>query len=714
MLFVHAYVDWIRPGFELSKQASFLKDAEGIILAHHGLIVWSDNSDECKQKNLDVINKVEKYLSSLSKRPESVFQHTDYSDEEYKNLLLQLRGRLNKKGKKLLSLDTRLKEISSRKDIDEILSAGVSSADHMLRIKPWSAVLNEPKDGEKSIKAIDNFATKYENYFESNKNLLPAGYSMNDSDPRVVLVPDLGAITTGHSLSECKMYADISFHTHKTAAMAKDSFGNVEGLPDSEIFGFDYWPMELYKLASKPAPKKFAGNIFIVTGAASGIGLGITLELAKLGASLVLADLDEKALNAAAEKVKEVKGLKPEIIAGDQSDEKVVNKTVDLAIKTFGGLDGVVLSAGIAVTDQLKDLSVDKWNKGLAVNLTSAFLMTKAAMNAMKIQNSGGSLVYIASKNAFAPGAGFGGYSVSKAGMLQLMRIAALEGGANQIRANAINPDAIFDNSKLWEGGIREERAKAHGVKPEELEDFYAQRNILKSHVTSKDVANTTAFLLSDESARTTGSVIAVDGGVAAAFPRTATTADEGTVAEATGTKPAPFDAGPVKIAIVQNSGAGDYFQQWTNGANKQAEAIGFEVQIYDAQADNAKQATDMETAIGSGVAGIIVDHGQADTMCPLINKALDAGIPVVVYDVATAECAPNAVTTQQSDASLAQAVLDQMALDLGKDVKVGYVNVLGIAPLDRRHVVWEAIVKANNWTQSFFVGKFTNSVATG
>ena len=103
----------------------------------------------------------------------------------------------------------------------------------------------------------------------------------------------------------------------------------------------------------------------------------------------------------------------------------------------------------------------------------------------------------------------------------------------------------------------------------------------------------------------------------------TATTADEGTVAEATGTKPAPFDAGPVKIAIVQNSGAGDYFQQWTNGANKQAEAIGFEVQVYDAQADNAKQATDMETAIGSGVAGIIVDHGQADTMCPLINKAL-------------------------------------------------------------------------------------------
>ena len=515
-----AYVDWIRPGFELSKQASFLKDAEGIILAHHGLIVWSDDSDECKQKNLDVINKVEKYLGSLSKRPESIFQHTDYSDEEYKNLLLQIRGRLNKKGKKILSLDSSLKEISSRKDVEEILSAGVYSADHMLRIKPWSAVLTQPKDKDKSIKSIDDYAKKYKSYFEANKNLFTPGYSIHESDPRVVLVPDLGAITTGHSLPECKMYADISFHTHKVAAMAKDSFGNVEGLPDAEIFGFDYWPMELYKLASKPAPKKFAGNVFVVTGSASGIGLGISLELAKQGASLVLADLDENALNSVAAKIKDVKGLKPELVSGDQSDEKVVNKTVDQAIKTYGGLDGVVFSAGIAVTDQLKDLTIDKWNKGLAVNLTSAFLMTKAAMNAMRTQNSGGSLVYIASKNAFAPGVGFGGYSVSKAGMLQLIRIAALEGCANQIRANAINPYAIFDNSKLWEGGIREERAKAHGVKPEELEDFYAQRNILKSHVTSKDVANTTAFLLSDESARTTGSVIAVDGGVAAAFPR--------------------------------------------------------------------------------------------------------------------------------------------------------------------------------------------------
>ncbi len=176
---------------------------------------------------------------------------------------------------------------------------------------------------------------------------------------------------------------------------------------------------------------------------------------------------------------------------------------------------------------------------------------------------------------------------------------------------------------------------------------------------------------------------------------------------------PAPFSEGDVKIAVVQNSGAGDYFQQWSNGAKQQADAIGITYTWYDAQADNAKQATDMETAIGSGVDGIIVDHGQTDTMCPLINDALEAGIPVVIYDIAIAECAPDAVQTQQSDASLADLSLGQMLVDIGADQNVGYVNVLGIAPLDRRHTVWEEYKTANGWTELFFVGEFTNAVAT-
>ncbi len=194
----------------------------------------------------------------------------------------------------------------------------------------------------------------------------------------------------------------------------------------------------------------------------------------------------------------------------------------------------------------------------------------------------------------------------------------------------------------------------------------------------------------------------------------TTTAAEVGTTAAPTAAAPAPFDTDePVKIAVVQNSGAGDYFQQWTNGAKQQADALGIEYTWYDAQADNAKQATDMETAIGSGVTGIVVDHGQTDTMCPLINDALNAGIPVVIYDIAILECAPAAVQTQQSDASLADLSLGQMYEDIGGDQTVGYVNVLGIAPLDRRHVVWEEYVAESPWLQEFFVGEFTNAVAT-
>ena len=177
--------------------------------------------------------------------------------------------------------------------------------------------------------------------------------------------------------------------------------------------------------------------------------------------------------------------------------------------------------------------------------------------------------------------------------------------------------------------------------------------------------------------------------------------------------KPAPFDKGPVKIALVQYSGAGDYFQLWTKGARQQADSIGFEMQLYDAQADDARQAADMKAAIASRVAGIIVDHGRANTMCPLINQATDAGIAVVVYDVKVADCAPKAVETAQNDVDLASLVLTQMAKDIGDGVAVGYVNPFVIAPLERRDVVWKKFVADHKWKQKFAVGKFSHAVAT-
>ena len=179
----------------------------------------------------------------------------------------------------------------------------------------------------------------------------------------------------------------------------------------------------------------------------------------------------------------------------------------------------------------------------------------------------------------------------------------------------------------------------------------------------------------------------------------------------ATGEKPAPFADGAVKVALVRQSGAGDYFEQWGNGAKAQAKALGIDLTVYDAQADNAKQATDLSSAINSGAKAIIIDHGFPATIQPEIDKAVKKGIKVVVYDVETDT--KGVVSTRQNDASMAQAVLDVMAKEVGEDAKVGYVNVAGYAALDKRDTVWKSTVEAQGWKQAFKVGKVTDSTAT-
>jgi simple sugar transport system substrate-binding protein len=189
--------------------------------------------------------------------------------------------------------------------------------------------------------------------------------------------------------------------------------------------------------------------------------------------------------------------------------------------------------------------------------------------------------------------------------------------------------------------------------------------------------------------------------------------ADTGSVGSTTADAPAPFDTDGVKVAIVQQSGQGDYFQQFLNGTRQQADALGVDLSVYDAQGDNATQASQLDQAIASGVDGIVVRHGFPDTLCPGVNDAIDKGISVVIYDVEIQTCAPRAVQTQQSDALMASLVLDRMLEDVGPDAEVGYVNVAGIAPLDRRDVVWRDYVSKNGWDQKFKTGAFTNSTAT-
>jgi len=514
-----AYVDWIRPGFELSSIVGDLAHYEGVVLAHHGLVTWAEDSDACYQRTIEVVDRAREFVEAHSIAPGPPARHDDVPDDELEKLLLHLRGAVSRTGHRVLRVDDRLREIADHPKLDTIVAGGVSSADHMLRIKPVSLALPSA-DAESVTEAVDSYVQQYESYVERNSELMPEGYSGHDPVPRVVLVPGVGAITTGQHMKDASVAADIALHTHSVARTVLEAFGDPKPLSDVETFRFDYWPMELYKLSLKPAPAEFSGRIAIVTGAASGIGRGIALSLARVGCSVALADLDAAGLDDVASAIVEAGGPDPIAIAGDQSDSDIVRRTVRSTVTHFGGLDGVVLNAGVGVTGSLTELTDAQWRSALDINLTSAFFLTRESMRVMREQGLGGSLVYVASKNAFGPGANFGAYSVSKAGMVQLMRIAALEGGSAGIRANAVNPDAVFDNSKLWDGGLREERAAAHGIAPEDLEDFYAARNLLKRRVTTSDVAESVAFLLSDRSSRTTGSVVTVDGGVAAAFPR--------------------------------------------------------------------------------------------------------------------------------------------------------------------------------------------------
>jgi NAD(P)-dependent dehydrogenase (short-subunit alcohol dehydrogenase family) len=207
-------------------------------------------------------------------------------------------------------------------------------------------------------------------------------------------------------------------------------------------------------------------------------------------------------------------------VVGDLTDGRVVDRAVHTAVASFGGLDAVVLNAGIGATGRLEEVDDGTWERSLDVNLTAPFALTRRAIQLMRDQGIGGSLVYVASKNAFQPGPGFGPYSVAKAGLVQLMRIAALEGGRHGIRANAVNPDAIFTGSKLWSDDLRRERAAAYGIPVEDIETFYASRSLLGRAVTGADVAEAVAFLVSDRSRATTGAVVPVDGGSPGAFPR--------------------------------------------------------------------------------------------------------------------------------------------------------------------------------------------------
>ncbi|HYH83551.1 MAG TPA: SDR family oxidoreductase, partial [Longimicrobium sp.] len=269
-----------------------------------------------------------------------------------------------------------------------------------------------------------------------------------------------------------------------------------------------------------PPERELARRVALVTGAAGGLGRAIAHRLAAAGAHVVVTDTDAAGAETVARDIAGREGAGTAVACAlNVTREQDVAAAMERAALAFGGVDVVVSNAGIAHCAPIESLELEDWERSLAVNATGHFLVTRAALRHFRRQGTGGAMVFVATKNVTAPGKDFAAYSASKAAEAQLARVAAIEGGPIGVRVNMVNPDAIFAGSALWTD-IREERAKAYGVAPERLEDVYRGRTLLGVEVRGEDVAEAVLFLASDRSSRTTGAMIAVDGGVREAFVR--------------------------------------------------------------------------------------------------------------------------------------------------------------------------------------------------
>ncbi|MHC4938442.1 MAG: SDR family oxidoreductase [Planctomycetota bacterium] len=304
-------------------------------------------------------------------------------------------------------------------------------------------------------------------------------------------------VAHGATLARAEENLQILLHTVRMVGP------DWEPLNDEQLRHVEEWELQNDKAAAWEPDGELAGKVALVTGAASGIGRAIAERFESEGAQVVRTDVDEG-----------------DWIVGDIGEEETVDRAIDFAVRSYGGLDIVVSNAGVAKPAPIEELSLEDWEKSFAVNARAHFLVARAAMKILRRQGLGGSIIFNASKNVLAPGKGFAAYSAAKAAEAQLAKVLALEAAEIGVRVNTLHPDAVFAGTRLWSDEVRQERAAAHGVPVEELEEFYAARNLLKVPVRPEDVAEAALFFASERSSRTTGAYLTVDGGVKEAFGR--------------------------------------------------------------------------------------------------------------------------------------------------------------------------------------------------
>ncbi|MFB5663659.1 bifunctional aldolase/short-chain dehydrogenase [Alteribacillus sp. HJP-4] len=530
------WVPYVRPGFSLSKMiAEGVKNnpkAELVLMEKHGLVTWGKTSKETYDQTIAVIQEAETYVNKKIKQADTFGgqAYKPLAEKQRKEVLAEImpfiRGQVSGDKKMLLTYsdDTPVQEFVNSKDAPDLARVGAACPDHLVHTKrvplyvDWNPQSESIEQLKEKVKAgVHQFKKEYKNYFQRNKN---EGDIMFESAPRVILIPGLGMVNTGKNLKMAEVSGDL-YHRAIEVMKGSTALGSFVSLDENESYNIEYWPLELYKLSLAPPETELSRHIAFITGGAGGIGSAVAEDFLKRGAHVVLADLNEEGAREKAKELNEVYGAgRVTAVKMDVTSEEQVQEAYQSTALAYGGVDIVVNNAGLATSSPFDETTLEEWNLNMNVLGTGYFLVAREAFKQMKVQETGGSMIFVGSKNSVYAGKNASAYSSVKAMETHLARCIAAEGGEHGIRVNSVLPDAVLQGSKIWSSSWKEERAAAYGIHPDQLEEHYRKRTTLRVNIYPKDIAEAISFFASARSEKTTGCMITVDGGVPAAFTR--------------------------------------------------------------------------------------------------------------------------------------------------------------------------------------------------
>ena len=528
------WIDWRRPGFGLGMDIAHLArdhpNAIGVILGGHGITAWGSSSDECEARSREIIDRIRAYIDTYG-RPDPfgavVRGREPLTELDRKrraaDLFPPLRGMVSSDRRQVgfFSDAPEVLDFLSRSEMPRLAALGTSCPDHFLRTKIRPMVLDLDVDAPLA-EALDRFRQllieyrrDYQSYYERHAS--SSSPPMRGADPAIVLVPGVGMFSFGVDAKAARIAGEF-YASAINVMRGAEAVSTYQPITESEKFGIEYWALEEAKLQRLPKPKPLASRVAFVTGGGSGIGRAIAHRLAAEGASVVVADIDS---DRAVKVAEEIGGRDVAIgVAVDVADEAQIEAALRHATLRFGGIDILVNNAGLSLSKSLMETTTEDWDIQHRVMARGSFMTSRATAGLMIPQGLGGDIVYIVSKNAIVAGPDNVAYGAAKADQAHQVRLLAAELAQYGVRVNGINPDAVVRGSGIFAGGWGARRASAYGVPEDQLGEFYAQRTLLKLEVLPEHVAAAVYVLVAGELSRTTGHLIPVDAGLAAAFLR--------------------------------------------------------------------------------------------------------------------------------------------------------------------------------------------------